>query len=289
MKIIRIIGGLGNQMFQYALYLALKERFPNEDIYLDYSLMSSYNIHNGLEINNVFNIAMPQASFYQLLKVTRPTYNYKLSRIVETMFPKRKHEVIEARDYTFNLEVFDTGNKYYRGYWQNYKYFINYRNRILEAFRFKLSLNDKTANVLKILDQQESVSVHIRRGDYLKAPNYTGLCGIEYYTKSIKFIKENVLHPHFYLFSDDLIWSVKNIVPLFQDSEYTIIDFNRGIDSPLDMLIMSRCNHNIIANSSFSWWAAFLNKSQNAIICAPEKWTNTKVNCKFQLPEWILF
>lgn len=290
MKIVRIIGGLGNQMFQYALFTALKDKFPDEEILLDYSLMSSYGVHNGLELDRVFGIDLPQASFMQLLKVTRPVYNYKLARLIEKTLPNRKSELLEAKDYTFRDEVFTHGDRYYLGYWQNYKYFIDSREAIQNVFNFQLKPNKATSDILERLHADtNSISVHVRRGDYLKAPNYAGLCGIDYYRQAISHMRKSVAKPTFYLLSDDIPWCIENIVPLFGESPYVVIDFNRGSDSPLDMQIMSSCHHNIIANSSFSWWGAFLNRHGDQIVCAPKKWTNTKVNCKFQLPEWELF
>lgn len=90
MKIVNVIGGLGNQMFQYALFIALKNRFPYEEILLDASLMSSYGIHNGLELTRVFGLEIPQASFRQLLKLTYPAYNYRISRYLTSFFPYGK-------------------------------------------------------------------------------------------------------------------------------------------------------------------------------------------------------
>ena len=197
---------------------------------------------------------------------------------------------MEASDYTYNKLVFSEGNKYYDGYWQNYKYFIEYKNEILEAFRFKMPINEQSKLLAEELkNKSNTISLHVRRGDYLKAKNYAGLCGLEYYKKAIAHILANTQSPSFYIFSDDIEWCKENISPLLGNNEYKYIDFNRGCDSPLDMMLMSLCHHNIIANSSFSWWGAFLNKHNDKIVCAPEKWTNTKVNCKFQMPEWILF
>ena len=290
MKIVKILGGIGNQMFQYALYLALKQKFGDEKVLVDYSYFKTYNVHNGLELKRVFDVELPQASFLELLKVTRPVYSFKLSRVIRKIFLARKTECLEAADYTYNELVFSEGNKYYDGYWQNYKYFIEYKDEILEAFRFKMPINEQSKLLAEELkNKSNAISLHVRRGDYLKAKNYAGLCGLEYYKKAITHILANTQSPSFYIFSDDIEWCKENISPLLGNNEYKYIDFNRGCDSPLDMMLMSLCHHNIIANSSFSWWGAFLNNHNDKIVCAPEKWTNTKVNCKFQMPEWILF
>lgn len=290
MKIVKILGGLGNQMFQYALFVALKKHFPNEKILTDTSYFKTYHVHNGLELERVFGLSLPQASFKELLEVTYPVKWFKLSRAIRKFLPKRESECIEAKDYTFNNEVFTTESRYYDGYWQNFKYFESQIPLLQNIFRFKIKANPKTKNLLDILDHKDgSVSIHIRRGDYLKAPNYTGLCGIEYYTKAIEYIKGKIKSPEFYIFSDDITWCKENIAHLLNDHNYIFVDWNTCADSPLDMLLMSNCKHNIIANSSFSWWSACLNQNPDKIVCAPEKWTNTKVNCKFQMPDWILF
>lgn len=290
MKIVKILGGLGNQMFQYALFVALRNKFPNEKIYVDASYFNTYHVHNGLELNRIFGINLPQASFLDRLKVTYPVHWFKLSRVIRKVFPKRSTECIEAKDYTFNADVFTTESRYYDGYWQNYKYFESYIDEVRLGFKFKMPLNTKTKNLLERLrGDKNSVSIHVRRGDYLKAQNYTGLCNLDYYKKAIKYIMQEIKCPVFYIFSDDIEWCKNNIAPLIQDSEYIFVDWNRESESPLDMLLMSNCHHNIIANSSFSWWAACLNTNSDKITIAPEKWTNTKVNCKFQMPDWILF
>ncbi|WP_279150742.1 alpha-1,2-fucosyltransferase [Muribaculum intestinale] len=290
MKIVRIIGGLGNQMFQYALYLSLRKRFPKEKILVDCSLFRSYGVHNGLELDKVFGVDLPQASFFEMFKVTVPTYNYTLARIVRKILPKRVSECYEAKDYTYNEHVFSPGNRYYNGYWQNFRYFIDIRELIQNTYKFSLPHDNKNSEILRELSEsQSSVSIHVRRGDYLKAPNYAGLCGLEYYRQAINYIKKQIKSPSFYIFSDDIGWCKENIMPMLEDAPVNIVDWNRGSDSYRDIQIMSACKNNIIANSSFSWWAAFLNTNKNAIVCAPAKWTNTIVNCKFQLPEWVLF
>lgn len=290
MKIVKILGGLGNQMFQYALFVALKEQFPDEKVLVDSSYFKTYHIHTGLELGRVFGMELPQASFCELLKVTWPVRSFKLSRAIRKFLPKRRTECVEHGDYTFNTDVFTAGDKYYDGYWQSVRYFEEYRDLILRKFRFIMPVNEKSKRLLNNLETEEnSVSIHIRRGDYLKAKNYAGLCGKEYYEQAIDYVVKSVVAPSFYIFSDDMEWCKAHIVPMTGSAEVTLVDWNKGKDSPLDMLLMSKCRHNIIANSSFSWWAAYLNENKGNIVCAPKKWTNTKVNCKFQLPDWVLF
>lgn len=291
MKIVRIIGGLGNQMFQYALYMALKHRFPREKVLVDTSCFRGYGVHNGLELETVFGLSLPRAGFRDLIKVTRPTYCYQLSAAMRKFLPSRNTECFELPDYTYNDNVFSPGDRYYWGYWQNHEYFRGVDDVLKSHFIFRKDLNEPTRDMLRMIEENRGrcVSLHVRRGDYLKALNYAGLCGIDYYRAAIDYMSEHVEDPLYIVFSDDMEWCRNEILPLVKGGEVHCADFNKGGDSPLDMLLMSWCDHNIIANSSFSWWSAFLNQHTGKIVCAPRKWTNTKVNCAFQLPEWNLF
>lgn len=290
MKIVKILGGLGNQMFQYALYIALKQRLPEERVMVDYSYFNTYHVHNGLELERVFGVELPQASFGELLKVTWPVRSFRLSRAIRKLLPKRRTECVEHGGYAFNTEVFSVGDKYYDGYWQSVKYFEAYKDVVLRTFKFSMPINEKSERLLQLLEHEDnSVSIHVRRGDYLKAKKYAGLCGEDYYQRAIACIKSNIAAPSFYIFSDDMEWCRVHIATMLGNSEVTYVDWNNGNDSPLDMLLMSRCNHNIIANSSFSWWAAYLNGNEKKIVCAPKKWTNAKICSIRQLPEWKLF
>lgn len=290
MKIVRIIGGLGNQMFQYALYLALKHKYPEEEIFIDASLMGSYKVHNGLEIDRVFGVELPQATFSQLLKLTIPTYNYKLSRLVEKVFPKRDTEYCDPSRYFEVDEVMTCGDRYYNGYWLHFEYFEDCQDVIKNTYRFKLPLNDRNRMILeKIRKTKGSVSIHVRRGDFIKSPLYSGICDVVYYKEAIKYVIDRCKECHFFIFSDDIEWCKENITPLLETNEYDFIDWNKGDDSPIDMQLMSECQNNIIANSTFSWWAAFLNNNPDKIVCSPKKWLNARETRPVQMSSWILF
>jgi len=290
MKIVRIIGGLGNQMFQYALFLALKHKFPDETILIDASLMRSYKVHNGLEIDRVFGVDLPQASFFQLLKLTIPTYNYKLSRLINNILPKRKTEFGDPAGYFDIDEVLLTGDRYYDGYWLHFEYFEDCVEEIKNVYTFKSPLNDRNRRILdKIRLAVNSVSIHVRRGDFLKSPLYTGICDVNYYQSAINYLLKIKQQCEFFVFSDDIEWCKKYIAPLFGENCYYFIDWNNGNDSPIDMQLMAECQNNIIANSTFSWWAAFLNNTPNKIVCSPRKWLKSNVTRPVQMPSWILF
>ena len=291
MKIVNIIGGLGNQMFQYALLVALQNKFQ-ETVYADTTMFETYKVHNGLEIERIFGVPLLHAPKAELRHLTRFTKHFKLRRAYRKFLPPKKTECLEAKDYTFNDSVLtDNSDRYYDGYWQNWRYFSEYSDIIRSLYQFRPQLGGKNLHLIETLRQPtQTVSIHVRRGDYLKAKIYAGLCGLDYYTQAISYIRERLNGDlHFLIFSDDQPWCKEHIAPLLGSDRQTYVDWNRGQESYIDMQLMSECHHNIIANSSFSWWAAWLNTHEGRIVVAPRKWTNTKVNCQFQMPTWVLF
>ena len=165
---------------------------------------------------------------------------------------------------------------YFSGYWQTEKYFLPIEDKIRLAFKFDLKkVNDRTNSLLLEMKPQNAVSIHIRRGDYeydLNAKEVLGgICDMEFYKKSIHYICEKNKDPFFYIFSDDCEWVMEHFSFLLNSS---IVDWNKKADSWQDMMLMSQCKHNIIANSSFSWWGAWLNSNPQKIVIAPSKWFN---------------
>jgi hypothetical protein len=248
MIIINMSGGLGNQMFQYALYLKLKSLGKN--VKLDTSLYRNADCGRNLELS-IFGIDIDEYTPFDAKKVK-----------FESLF--KKYTYYEDKIGIFQPEIFEFNNAVLDGYWQNEKYFIDIKSDVQKAFTFQESANNP------ILDGN-SVSLHVRRGDYVEIENqgvYGNICTKDYYEKAIKYIMENVENPHFYLFSDDIEWVEKNI---YQDG-MTIVDNNRGDNSYLDMLLMSKCRHHIIANSTFSWWGAWLGTYEGTITVSPSRW-----------------
>lgn len=287
MKIVKLIGGLGNQMFQYALSIALKEHFPKDEILFDCSLFNSLHQHNGLELESVFNIDINKAAFKQLLRVTRPVNNYMLSRAIRILLPARRDECVDHWDNSFNSNIFKPEYSYFDGYWQNHLYFDEYKDEIKRYFKFKDRLNDKTKELLdEIRLKDNTVSLHVRRGDYLYKKIYKGCGDINYYISAVKYILSHIPNPQFYIISDDIIWCKNNLNDYFDKQPVKYIDWNKGIESYQDMLIMSVCKHNIISNSSFSWWGAYLNEHNKNIVCAPKRWNNIYAPDTIQYKTW---
>lgn len=291
MKIVKYIGGLGNQMFIYAFSVALRETFRQE-ILVDTHYYKSRNFHNGLEIERIFGIHLAEAKLIDKLRMSWYFPNYWIDYHLLGKLPARKNTVRELSGQKVNLELLeDSSDKFYDGYWQSYQYFDSYRDVILKEFTFpKISMEDKLNFELneRLKNEENSVGIHIRRGDYLKNWKYRGLCGIDYYQKAIAYILEHIKSPKFFLFSDDIDWVKENISPLLKGYDVTFVNWNHSINSYKDMQLMAMCKNLIIANSSFSWWAAYLNQN-NPIVVAPEKWINSFVDFRIQYKDWITF
>ncbi len=275
MKVVNILGGLGNQMFVYAMYLALKEAHPDENVYLCRRSYKGYPLHNGYELDKVFGADAKEASLCQLAQVAYPYWDYKTWRIMRHFFPKRKSMLSGTTQIKFDYgNVIRKGDGFYDGYWQNEKNFLPIRNKILETFTFPTFKDGKNKELVKLIASKKTVSCHVRRGDYLKDPVY-GVCTSEYYVKAINEINKKASPELYCIFSDDIHWCKENLCDIIgKDKEIVFVDWNNGKDSFRDMQLMSLCNYNIIANSSFSWWGAWLNNHDDKIVIAPSVWMN---------------
>ena len=175
--------------------------------------------------------------------------------------------------FTFNRSLFQCSkNTFLEGYFQSEKYFKNYEDILRNDFKIKKTIQKSNLVLLKKIDAASSVSVHVRRGDYvsdLDTRNHHGALGFDYYSTSIKLIDKKITDPVFFIFSDEPQLVEKNLSFPFP---FTIISGNINEFCYEDLLLMSRCRHHIIANSSFSWWGAWLDARPNKIVIAPKKW-----------------
>lgn len=281
MQIIRILGGLGNQMFQYAFYKSLKS---SEKKLLDITDFSHYKLHNGFELERVFQLKDVE---YAKLSVIEDLSDCKLdflSRVKRKLVGRKKTHIIEPYLH-FDEKYSSMKNVYLDGYWQSEKYFKNIEEEIRTEFTFPEFTEKKNIETLKKMKETNSISIHIRRGDYLNHPLYSNICSIEYYKRAVNYIKINVDNPVFFIFSNDIDWCKEN----FSFDEAYFIDWNIGEKSFRDMQLMNLCKHNIIANSSFSWWGAWLNNNSNKIVIAPKRWLNDdRVDIDDIIPEgWV--
>lgn len=256
MKIVTFWGGLGNQIFEYAYYVWLKENFPNDKIYGYYPTIGLSD-HNGLEVNKWFDIKLPDTSIFSNLIAG---FLFNINRIF------RRLGLSEFATCTQRNE------KYYKifhcDYWQDKKY-------LTKSFNMDLKLTDlspKNAELIEEIKSENVISVHVRRGDYLTSSNvlaYGGICTEEYYKKAIVTIQDVVPNSKLLFFSDDCQY----VHDTYRFDNMQVVNWNKGENCILDMYLMSKCNYMILANSTFSYWAARLNKNAK-IICCPTKWTN---------------
>ena len=230
-------------------------------------------------------IVVAKATKADMRRLAYPYFNYRTWQICFHLLPQRGTMLKEKIFGHYYSEVFEKADCYYDGYWQNERYFSEIRQEILMAFT-PISVDQRNAAMARKLTTCNSVSIHVRHGDFLDKKIYRGICGKDYYKSAIESILNETDVELFCLFSNDIEWCKENIVPMLQGKEYVIADWNTGSDSYLDMYLMSQCRHNIIAHSSFSWWGAWLNQYPQKIVIGPRKWVNIK-NSEFQLnPSW---
>ena len=177
---------------------------------------------------------------------------------------------------------------FFQGYWQDIKYF-EWLQSYVPYFTIRLQEwpNELVEIRKQIVSIENSVSIHIRRGDYVNHPLYGNICDKAYYQRAITYIKEKTDCYYYIIFSNDIKWCEENLSDLLMGKNVVFVNWNKSKDSYQDMYLMSRCNYNIIANSSFSWWGAWLNYHEDKIVICPTKWNNIK-SSKFDLPQsWI--
>lgn len=265
--VVKIHGGLGNQLFQYALYR--RHKMLGHNVYADITKFGTsleprqYDLVNlGLTVREADETLINELIYGK---------NF-ISKLYHEHIKISKKRFIEQNYYAYDENALTNASMLLEGYWQNEKYFSGLRDVLLSEISFKKSSDSCFKEIEgKILDDVNAVSLHIRRGDFLKLPDkYCGICTDEYYLRAIDHIKKHVPDANFYIFSDD----VSEVKEILGDIDYTVVECCRGDKSYLDMYLMSICKHNIIANSSFSWWGAWLNNNDNKIVVCPGKWVN---------------
>jgi len=266
MIIIRFIGGLGNQLFQYAFYKQLELRFPQIEVKADISEFENYYLHNGFELERVFDLKLDKATQKEINKLkTGRSFFDKVRRKISGY--KHTHIFQQQFDYSFVIK----DNLYLDGYWQHLSFWKNNVINPTDYLHFRIPPSAKNKKLIEELKNCNSVSIHIRRGDYLLPENakvYVN-CSIDYYQRAISYFERKYPEINFYVFSNDIPWVKKS---LRTNSPIEFIAHNTGINSFEDLRLMAQCKHNIIANSSFSWWGAYLNTSPNKEVVCPDLW-----------------
>jgi hypothetical protein len=272
MVIQNITGGLGNQMFQYAFIYAQSQN-RNTLFKLDTSGFETYSLRNFTL--NQYNLKNITASINEIeqLKFKHESTLERLTRKLQHKPRPLASSYYKEPSMKFDPNVFSqNGNIYFDGYWQSERYFDNYRDELLDQFTLKSSIQEKTKKYLEIIFSCSSISLHIRRGDYVtntKTNSIHGTCDISYYRKAISRVMMNIKQPNFFIFSDDLTWAKDN---LSINEPTTFVELDHEFSDCDEMFLMSQCKHNIIANSSFSWWGAWLNTNPKKIVIAPLYW-----------------
>jgi hypothetical protein len=268
MKIVKIYGGLGNQMFQYAFARSLAASCRDE-LRIDSTALRGDRLHNGYELERVFGIDMPEAPEREVDRLSVRPKGF-LSRARRKYLTKRTHIIDRKYGYQPELLARD-GEAYFEGYWQSEKYFAGSADEIRRRFAFKNPLSARNLALLEELPRPIA-SLHVRRGDYLKYANLD-ICTRGYYERAIESIGPEITS--FIVLSEDPEYC-RSILRLGGKAA-AFVDWNRGLDSWQDMALMSRCDHHVIANSSFSWWGAWLNPSGRKRVIAPSVWNRREI------------
>lgn len=289
MIILRIEGGLGNIMFQYALgrHLSLINhtslKFDVESCWVnplgDYSLSLEafhINIHDNLATSSEIKHFK---RYQRKTGLWAPLYNRLVAD--ETRY-------IQEYAPHFQPKVLSSANEIYlHGWWQNERYFIDSRKTLLDDFTVRTSLEGKNLKVAEHIQTSGSVAIHVRRADYVtnqKTKQYHGELTHDYYEQALDRITAFIPQPTLFIFSDDIPW-VKKYLPF--PFETIHVDWNSNLPHE-DMRLMSLCQHHIVANSSFSWWGAWLSRNPNQIVVAPNRWTQDPRDLNERVPtRWI--
>ena len=269
------MGGLGNQMFQYAAGRALAAHNETE-LFLDTSwFLGDTAFKPGAERSFMLDKFRIQARIInerRFFKVYKQKNHRLLVRL--DLFNLKMFTLFnENLNMPFNNKIFLNENKniYLDGYWQTEQYFKSISNEIRKEFSLRTSLKGQDEKIVREIRDTNSVSIHIRRGDYA---NYEltkkahGLIPIQHYKKCITYFLDTIENPYFYIFSDDPEWCLENFTFLINKK----IVSNNDRPSQEELILMSNCKHHIIANSSFGWWAAWLANNQSKIVIVPKQW-----------------
>lgn len=274
MVVVNIQGRLGNQMFGFALYRQL-ERMGKE-VYVDFSHEPLINLF-GLQYN-----VIDKTTALEYLK-DRDNRNI-IKRWEYRIFPHRCRCYEEKSTGIFDKNVLKLDDVYLNGYWQSERYFADVTEEVRCMYRFPECLSDYQKKVLDEIQSIQSASIHIRRGDYLEHPELYGTITMEYYRRAMRYIQERRENVCFYIFTNDISWAIQN----FKDNNVFIIDNSKDSETGnLDMALMAACKDNIIANSSFSWWGAWLNQNQEKVVLAPKKWEVNRSTRDIWCKDWV--
>lgn len=265
---VNLKGGLGNQMFQFALYTKLQ--MQGKKVFLDISHIDSEM--RSLQRCTIFDAYVLDKK-YNIGK----SLVFKIkNRLLIYIFKKIYGVYQEKQPGIFDAQVFDMNNGYIDGYWQSEKYFFDIRKELVKRFNMQCPLMEENRKIAEMIRRAKCpVALHIRLGDYLTSKSqgiYGNICTEEYYEKAISYIQKKYSEAFFFVFSNE----PEKALSWLNNKNFYVVDCNSEETGWIDMYLMSICHHNIIANSTFSWWAAWLNDYPHKEVIAPKIWLNTR-------------
>jgi len=271
MIIVKLSGGLGNQMFQYALGKSVSIK-TEQELKFDISFYSEQKFRKLELVNFIGQINIAGKEEIGKTLFPKNIFLKTASCLFKQAWKLSKNYIKEKKSFNFQEDIFlKKESCFFDGYWQNPKYFDDIREVLTKEMSIKNdSLDDYSKEVLDNMEKTNAVSIHIRAGDYLNIPEVRDICSRDYYLKAISMIKEKVINPTFFVFCEDENYS-SQILPT--NLEYIFV--NTNVEKPyMDLFLMTKCKHNIIANSSFSWWGGWLNKNSEKLVICPRIWHN---------------
>jgi len=272
-------GGLGNQIFQYAHARAHAAK-NNVPLYFDLSFFNQEFITDTprvylLDQYSIFGTAIPEKLADKYRHILSTGWRHRLASRFPKIFSSKNINCIGEQSFSYNPVLIDRWPVQLKGYWQSEKYFLYIRDQLINEISLKQLPNAENLGWLRKITSCDSICLHVRRGDYVTNPAASkthGLCGIDYYQKAIINLGEKIPAGEFFVFSDDLQWS-KDHLKFTHPSHF--VDCNPPDKGPEDLRLMQNCKHFITANSSFSWWAAWLGQNPFKIVISPTKWFAT--------------
>ena len=283
MLIVRASGGIGNQMFQYAFYRSLQKR--GKEVYFDVSWFDKRSKDDDMS----FQLYLLNTTYHEPKSRIIPEWLHDDTNIIYKFL--RRYQIdcfklfFEKENCKYDPKVYNLDNQYLIGCWQTEKYFLDFKDILRKELSYCNYFDIKNQSYIEEMSKGESVSVHVRRGDYLQHSKIFGnICTEDYYTKAFDYIEKNVKNPVFYIFSNDIKWCRS----FFSNRGGSIrfVEGNSGKNAFMDMVLMQKCKNHIIANSSFSWWGAWLSEREG-IVLAPNKWFNGSSTPDIWSDAWI--
>lgn len=317
MIIVKFFSGIGNQLYQYAVYLRLKQKYTNQEIKADLTTFEDHKLLNkgngfayGFGLKDFFDIDIPVATIEEIKSVSHEMYFGSFSRryfpefvrnnVGNSKLANRRAKFIKKygklrENYVTNIpfdaysgymdELEDNKDYYVSGLWQNYNFFRPIENELRNNLKFNVNIVGEVRGISEKMKNTASVCIHVRRGDFTSSVNkYThDLCGHLYYDQAIQIIKNKIANPHFYVFSDDIDYCRE----LFKElSDVTYVSGNKNLSTKEEMFLISQCKSAIIPNSTFAYWSVWLTDYKDKVVVAPKYSVREKnVWHEFSLPD----